>query len=136
MRSAVLVLVLSLVAARAAADSRIELLRGTYSIDWAAGGKQRHIAHPRGDGRETSLDRWLQVAPGGRAVAVWSAETGLDVLSATGASLWQRKGDVTAFRFSPTGDRLAFASAKGVEVVALDRPEPRPLAQLAGVEWL
>jgi len=137
-RFAFLVFALSLVSAsRAAADGLIELPRGTgYSIDWVAGGTQRHIARPRGDGRKTSLDRWLQVAPGGRSVAVWSAETGLDVLSSTGANLWHRKGDVTAFRFSPTGDRLAFASAKGVEVVALDRPEPRSLARLAGVEWL
>ena len=124
--------------APAAADGWIMLSPGPgYRIEWRAASAHRFIASPQVDRQGLSpLDRWFQVAPGGGAGALWSASTGLAVFASSGVELLRRKGDVTAFRFSPGGDRLAFASAKGIEVLALGQHEPRLLKSLAGVDSL
>ena len=138
-RLIVLVVSLSLLGTgRASAESRVMLSPGPgYRIRWSAAAGHRFDASPRVERQGWSpVDRWFQVAPGGAAVAVWTAPTGLVVLASSGAELWHRAGEVTAFRFSPRGDRLAFASARGLEVLALDRREARKLTALTGVDWL
>lgn len=118
---------------RANADGWIMLSPGPgYRIELSG-----FTASPRVERQGLSpLDRWFQVAPGGGAVALWSVATGLAVSTVSGVERLHRRGVVTAFRFSPAGDRLAFASAKGIEVLALDRKEPRLLRSLGGVDWL
>jgi hypothetical protein len=123
----------------ARADTWILLVPGqAYEIAWrTAPDAHGFIARPRVDRTGFSpLDRWFQVAPGGGAVALWSAASGLAAFTSSGVELLRREGNVTAFRFSPSGDRLAFASATGIEVLALDQHEPRLLTSLAGVDWL
>lgn len=108
-----------------------------YRLQWRLGNKPPVISVPRVDHEVLSpLDRWFQVAPGGGAVALFSDATGLTVFTANGAQILRRKDGVTAFRFSAAGDRLALASAKGIEVLTLDRDQPRLLKSLAGVDWL
>lgn len=82
------------------------------------------------------LDRWFQVAPGGKALAIWTDSRGLSVFSASGTELFRRTGNITAFRFSPAGDRLAFASARGIEILSILSRESRVLAPLPGVDML
>jgi hypothetical protein len=82
-----------------------------------------------------SLDDWLQVAPGGRWLAVRTELSELHVFASSGPEVWHRTG-VSAFRFSPSGDRLAVASRKGIDVITLPRPESRRLSSVGRVEWL
>jgi hypothetical protein len=138
MRLARLALIFSLVSAPAVADGWVPLGPSTgFAIAWDAVKPPRVLARPQVLREELSpLDRWFQVAPGRSAVAFWSASSGLAVCGPSGAELYHREGEVTAFRFSPAGDRLAFSSVRGIEVLALDTHTPRKLAPLAGVNWL
>jgi hypothetical protein len=135
---AALLLGLAMAPVRARADAQVVLSPGPgYRIDWTPQAAGRVFANPQVDRQgPSSVDRWFQVAPGGGALAMWVAGNGVAVFKSTGAELWRREAGVTAFRFSPGGDRLAVASAKGIEVVALGEGKSRNLATLAGVEWL
>jgi len=107
-----------------------------YRISWqSAADTNPFLASPQVTRQGLSpLDRWFQVAPGGNTVALWSSSTGLAVFAARGVELFRRKSGITAFRFSPQGDRLAFASAKGIEIFTLNQHEARRLTSLSGVE--
>lgn len=82
------------------------------------------------------ISRWLKVAPGERAVAVWGRDTGLVVQAASGESIFRRPGAIGAFAFSADGMQLAFATPGGAWVVELDRPEPHLVAAIAGVDFV
>jgi hypothetical protein len=123
----------------ARADGWIMLSPGSgYRIEWTAAASDHPvIAVPRVARQGLSpLDRWFQVSPGGEAIALWSSSTGLVVFRASGIELLHQKDHVAAFRFSPAGDRIAFASARGIEVLELGQHDPRILGALAGVDWL
>lgn len=127
-----------LVAGRASADDLVFADSATTcTIAWRPGDRLLRYVNPRVQRRGlVSLDHWFQVAPGGRALGVWSSSSGLYVVNSAGTLLWHRDGVLGAFRFSPQGDRLAIASAKGIEIVSLDRREARSLTQLTGVDWM
>ena len=139
MRVAAFALALSLFSATAVADDVAFWDPGRKrpcSIHWSPGNTYRldiHLKAPKG---WTSLDRWLQVAPGGKAMATWSESSGLYLFDSTGSKLWHREGVVTAFRFSPNGNRLAVASRAGIEIVLVAQPALRFLSRLGGAEWL
>jgi WD40 repeat protein len=122
----------------ARADEWIRLSPGPgYIIECRVPNARPVIARPQVDRDGPSpVDRWFQVAPNGTAIALWSAATGLAVLKANATTPWVRKGEVTAFRFSPAGDQLAIASAKGIEILPLDTQQPRLLASLSGITSL
>jgi len=124
--------------APARAESWVELApRVAYEIHWShAAGHRASIDVTVERADRYPLGRWLQVAPGDKAVALRGADTGLVVYSPSGASLFSRRAVVTAFRFSPDGERVAFAGAKGLELVRLDHPEARVVADLAGIDWI
>ena len=108
-------------AAVAWGGSRVPLAPGdAYALTVTVSGGRRVVSLSPRVGRlgAAPLDRWLQVAPGGKTVAVWSASDGLRVVGADGTLLLQR-GGVLAFRFSPDGARLAFATAGGVAISGL-----------------
>ena len=113
-RLTILAVTVLLVPAAALADARVMLLPGPgYRVEFKTA-KARFTGFPRVERKGWfPIDRWFQVAPGGRSLAMWSKSTGLAVLSSDGADLLRRKDGVTAFRFSPNGDRLAFASGRG-----------------------
>jgi hypothetical protein len=134
---AVLAMIVLLTPSPAGADDRVMLSPGPgYRIHWSAVAGQGFDAFPSVERRGWSpVDRWFQVAPGGRALALWSGPTGLVVLASNGKELWRRKA-VTAFRFSGRGERLAVATANEIEVLQVERRESRRLAAVVGVEWL
>lgn len=138
MRLIVLAVVVLLGPSVAKAESRVMLSPGPgYRIRLSVAADRRFDAFPRVKKQGWSpVDRWFQVAPGGRVAAFWSAPSGLVVMAADGAELWRRKGNVEAFRFSARGDRLAIAMAREIQVLDVARREARRLAQLAGVDWL
>lgn len=137
-RRAVLFLVLSLATAGAQADVQIMLSPGPgYQIDWRPPGAPRIVQEPHVDRQQMSpVDRWFQIAPGGGALAMWTTSNGMAVFRSSGEELWRRKDAVRAFRFSPKGEQIAIASTKGIEVFALDKSEPRLVANIAEVDWL
>jgi hypothetical protein len=135
----VLALVLSLVSGSAIASDRIDVspAPGYYFIDWKPGDIYALRVRPRVSSERTiSLEQWLQVAPGGRALAVWSASSGLYVFAPSGAKLLRRRGELSAFRFSPDSSSIAVASAKGIQTISLPKGKTRLLAPLSGVDWL
>ena len=126
-------------AARAKADNWVPLTPDPgFEISWkTAPTAHAYLAAPHAARPGWSpLDRWFQVAPGGGAVAIWTDSRGLSVFSATGDELYHRGGNITAFRFSAAGDRLAFASAKGIEILSIASRDVRALAPVPGVDML
>jgi hypothetical protein len=106
-------------------------------MEWSIGTSIRFRASPSVQRQGLSdADRWFQVAPGGGTVALWTAATGLVVFNAAGEEMFRRPHGVTSFRFSPEGDRIAIASAKGIQIVTPGRKEARPLASVRGADWL
>ncbi|HET6148019.1 MAG TPA: hypothetical protein VFH68_10860 [Polyangia bacterium] len=137
MRRAALAMIVLVAPSFAGADDRVMLSPGPgYRVRWSPAG-HRFDAFPRVERQGWStVDRWFQVAPGGKAVAFWSASTGFVVMASNGAELWRRKGEVTAFRFSARGERLAIATANEIHVLQVARQESRRLAMMAGADWL
>jgi dipeptidyl aminopeptidase/acylaminoacyl peptidase len=123
---------------RAGADERVWMLPGgAYVLEWQRLGAPPIRVNPRvARAGWTRVDRWLQVAPGGGALALFGQNPGLLVYAASGEELLREPRGVTAFRFSPNGQRLAFTSAKGLEVYDIDRRERRFLARLHGIDLL
>jgi hypothetical protein len=106
------------------------------SIDWEPGQLIRLAIDLRVTRRQlVSLDEWVQVAPGGHFLAVRTESSELHVFNSSGPEIWHRAG-VSAFRFSPSGDRLAVASRQGVDVIMLAHPEPRRLSSMGRVDAL
>jgi hypothetical protein len=106
------------------------------SIDWNPGQLARLRIDLRVKRRElVSLDDWLQVAPGGRWLAVRTKSSELHVFDAKGAEVW-RRAHVGAFRFARSGDQLAVSSPSGIEVVSPSHPEPRQLADVRRAKWV
>jgi hypothetical protein len=136
-RLTILVAMVFLAPVTALADARVMLSPGPgYWVDFRTA-NVRFTGFPTVDRRGwSSTDRWFQIAPGGRSLAVWSKPTGLGVFSYGGADLLRRKDNVTAFRFAPGGDRIAVASGKGIEILSLDQRELRLLAGITGIDWL
>jgi hypothetical protein len=109
------------------ADGQVLLSPGPgYRIDFSTASERYLMAFPAVRRQGLSpVDRWFQVAPGGAVVAIWSASTGFVVLRSGGGELLHRPGMVTAFRFSPEGDRLAFASSAGIEIIRIGQNESK-----------
>jgi len=104
-----------------------------YMLTWKMGGQLRILTSPKvARLGSVPLDRWVQVAPGGEALAVRSVLGELSVYAADGTTLLQRAA--TAFRFSPDGGRLAIATGKGLSIFSLQDRTEKALAMLPGAE--
>ena len=121
-------------------DGRVGLLRGMAYGVVVTGGPAR-VRLP-GFTTATAVDslafdRLLQVAPGEQALASWSPSArSLVVVAADGAERARISGASGAFRFSPGGDRLAFAGDRGVEILELAGGKRSVLTPLMAVEDL
>jgi hypothetical protein len=108
-----------------------------YRTRWEASNGHLFDAYPSVERQGWSpVDRWFQVAPGGSAAAFWSAPTGLVVFASSGAEVWRKKANVSAFRFSASGDRLAFATPHEIGVLDVAQRAARRLTASPGVDWM
>jgi hypothetical protein len=83
-----------------------------------------------------ALDAWYQVAPGGNAVATWSAGNGLRVFSPDGQQLYRTNVRTVCFRFSPDGMQLAVGTPRGLDVIDIATGARKTIARQAGIERL
>ncbi len=137
--AALAVLSLALTARPAAAGDLVQLGPGTaYNVAWWRPGSEHELAvhFAVRQKRPVSLDHVMEVAPGGGALVGSDGSSELVLFSSTGAELWHCHGRVSAFRFSPSGDNLAVATDKGIEIFRLAEQRVRVLVELPGVQWL
>jgi hypothetical protein len=133
-----LLLALLAIPATAVADSWVLLQPRTpyeVTVSRAVGPKVTASARVDRAGRYP-ISRWLKVAPGERAVAIWGRDIGLAIYSADGGLIFRRRGTIGAFGFSPDAARFAFATPTGIELLKLDRPEPELVARIGGADLL
>jgi hypothetical protein len=111
---------------------------GDYHVDWWRPGSDHelHINLTVRRAGPSSVDHFMQVAPGGETLVGCDPSARLVLYAASGGELWHRDGRTSAFRFSPSGAELAIASDKGIDLLEIAGRQPRALLSRPGIEWL